>query len=89
VNWYPGWRDRYRADWLEAHGSPTEARRLGFWARGDDGIDAFITDTPDWDRAWFKTHNMLLPSFGSSTEIYWRDYGDGLKGLSISPGGSP
>jgi hypothetical protein len=81
---YPGWRDKYRVDWTAAHGQPTEVRRLPFWARGDAGIDAFVTDTPEWDRKWFKAHKMPLPRFVSGAETYWRDYGDGLHGVSVA-----
>lgn len=80
--WYPGYRERFRHDWLLIHGKPTETLRMPFWARGDDGIDAWVTDTPEWDRMWFKDNNMLLPRFINGSRTYWRDYGDGLRGLS-------
>lgn len=86
--WYPGYRQRYKQDWQCAHHGRTDVEP-SYWARGNDGIDAWITDTPDWDRAWFQWNGMLLPRFGEMSKVYWHNYGDGLRGLSYSAGGGP
>lgn len=84
ANWYPGWREQYKHDWNHAHLNRSDLVKYGYWARGDAGIDAWITQTPEWDRAWFTKQGMLLPRFSDVSAVYWRDYGDGLRGLSHS-----
>jgi hypothetical protein len=78
---HPGWKQRYNKAWAERVRKPADHR--GHFARGNDGQDYWITNTPEWDAQWFRLNNMRLPLFGDAALTYWRDCGDGLKQLSI------
>jgi hypothetical protein len=82
------WWPTYYAQWLDAHAVERvkrDPRKFGpgGWARGDDGKDRWITDTPEWDKKWFRARGVRPPKrFGEKSRTYWKDYGDGLQGLS-------
>jgi hypothetical protein len=79
------WWPTYYSQWIDAHEAERDPRKFGpgGWARGDDGQDRWITDTPEWDKEWFRARGVRPPKrFGEKSRTYWKDYGDGLQGLS-------
>jgi len=85
----PGkWWQRYYSQWLDAHDAFRKDRDIdpGGWARGDDGNEWWLTDTPDWDREWFNGQGVQPPPrFGEKANTYWKDYGGGLSGRAYRP----
>lgn len=79
------WWPRYYAQWLDTHGDVRNETGLdpGGWTRDERGRDWWTTTTPDWDREWFQRNGVKPPDrFGDKANTYWKDYGDGLRGLS-------
>lgn len=81
------WWPTYYAQWLDVHQTEREERghdfRPGGFTRDANHNEWWITDTPEWDRQWFRDQGVLPPNrFGDKTCTYWKDYGGGLLGLS-------
>lgn len=79
------WWPQYYAQWLDVHGADREKTELnpGTWTRDHDLHEVWISTTPEWDRQWFEAHSVKPPKrFGDPARTYWKDYGDGLRGLS-------
>lgn len=80
------WFPNYYAAWLDAHQHLRDGgQRIdpASWARGDDGKNWWITETPVFDREWFRRQGVKPPKrFGEKAKTYWKDYGGGLRGLS-------
>lgn len=88
------WGGRMFANWIDAgfYGECDETGMLikpreprlesGHWCQDQYGVEWWITDTPDWDKAWFKTQGVKPPKhFGDKRFCYWKDFGDGLSRL--------
>lgn len=76
------WWPTYYAQWLDAH-EERGGRNPGGWTPDDQYREWWITDTPEWDKQWFRAQGVRPPKrFGDKARTYWKDYGDGLKGRS-------
>lgn len=73
------WWPTYYSQWLDAH-PQREGRDPGGWTHDDSYRDWWVTDTPDWDRQWFRAQGVRPPKrFGEKDRTYWKDCGDGLR----------
>lgn len=64
----------YYFPWLAAH--DRSKQEPGCWAG-----KVWVTDTPEWDADWFRSHGFRVPRMGHHSEAHWKDYGGGLHGL--------
>jgi hypothetical protein len=81
------WWPNYYSQWLDTHDAERKIRghdefRPGGWANDDKGRQWWLSDTPAWDRQWFRAQGVRPPKrFTDRSRTYWKDYGGGLSKL--------
>ena len=80
-NWWPN----YYAEWIDAHRGERERRGHqdfgpGGWAPDSHHREWWFSDTPEWDRAWFRAQGVRPPKRWTTRErLTWVDCGGGLR----------
>lgn len=74
------WWPNYYAAWLDAHRAEREERGREFgpggWAKDDRGRNWWFSDTPEWDRAWFRSQGVRPPKrWTAKDRLVWKDCG--------------
>jgi hypothetical protein len=60
----------YYDTWVGAHARA--AYRPGVWCEDQYGRAWWVTDTPDWDRGWFRAQGVRPPQrIGSTDRTEW------------------
>lgn len=81
------WWPNYYAAWLDAHGAERDERAKkgdrefgpGGWAPDDNYRDFWFSDTPDWDKQWFRNQGVRPPKRWTTRDrLTWVDCGGGL-----------
>ncbi|MET8430085.1 hypothetical protein [Nocardia sp. NPDC004860] len=77
------WFGDYYLTWIEANNrSKVEP---GCWCTDEHGRDWWVTDTPEWDRQWFRSQGVKPPQrFGDRAQTEWIDQGEGLRLLGYT-----
>jgi hypothetical protein len=78
----------YSASWHEAFPGCWERTELepGCWMQDEHGRHWWVTDTPEWDRRWFRAQGVRPPKrFGDFEHSYFKDVGGGLSRATYDP----
>lgn len=72
ASYYFAWLDKFDREQMEPGG----------WCPDRDRNDWWVTETPEFDKAWFSMQGVRPPKkFGTRDKTEWVDYGEGLRRL--------
>lgn len=81
------WWTNYYAEWLNSFSAVRKDQGVnpGGWAMDDKYRDWWFSDTPEWDRAWFRAQGVRPPKrWTAKDRLKWVDEGGGLSRMGRS-----